>query len=99
MLRPSVDRIDDYVGYTLTNIQLMTWQENNTKSHSDRKIGKNKSQLRAVIQLNKDEAFVKEYHSVNQAARETGLRSTSIIQCCRGNNKSSGGYLWRYKLD
>jgi hypothetical protein len=30
--KPSVDRIDDYKGYSFDNIQLMTWKENNKKN-------------------------------------------------------------------
>jgi len=30
-IRPSIDRLDDYKPYTFSNIQLMTWRENNKK--------------------------------------------------------------------
>lgn len=32
-IRPSVDRICNAAGYSFDNIQLMTWRENNEKSH------------------------------------------------------------------
>ena len=35
--KPSVDRKDDYIGYTISNIQLMTWQENMSKWHNRNK--------------------------------------------------------------
>jgi len=35
-LAPSVDRIDDNVGYMFSNMQLVTWVENMEKSHNDR---------------------------------------------------------------
>ncbi len=36
-LAPSVDRIDCTKGYTLNNIELMTWQENSDKGVAERK--------------------------------------------------------------
>lgn len=33
--RPSVDRKDESIGYTIGNIQLMTWKENRVKGHKD----------------------------------------------------------------
>ena len=35
--RPSVDRKNDEIGYTMANIQLMTWEENNQKGYATRK--------------------------------------------------------------
>jgi len=30
-LVPSVNRLDDYINYSLDNIELVTWKENNDK--------------------------------------------------------------------
>ena len=35
--KPSVDRINDNLGYTLDNIQLMTWDQNNQKGYESRR--------------------------------------------------------------
>ncbi len=34
---PSVDRIEDDISYTMANIQLMTWAENNKKGYDSRR--------------------------------------------------------------
>lgn len=40
--KPSVDRIDDDLGYTISNIQLVTWRENNLKDNAGRfRVGRN----------------------------------------------------------
>jgi len=40
-LKPSIDRLDDYKSYTLENIQLVTWEQNNKKKgREDTKSGK-----------------------------------------------------------
>ncbi len=36
------------------------------------------------------------YHSSMDAKRKTGADNSSIIKCCRGKLKSTGGYHWRY---
>jgi hypothetical protein len=37
MLIPSIDRINDDIGYTFSNIQLMTWGENDAKEKAKQK--------------------------------------------------------------
>lgn len=37
-----------------------------------------------------------EYGSILEAMRETGVDSTSISRCCRGKQKTAGGYHWVY---
>ena len=43
--------------------------------------------------------FIKEYPSVREAERQTGLYHSNISKCCKGlkNYKSVGGYIWKYK--
>ena len=38
---PSIDRLDDYRGYSFDNIQILTWDENRAKGHLDKVNGKN----------------------------------------------------------
>jgi group I intron endonuclease len=49
-----------------------------------------------IIQKDLNGVFIKEYPNVKQAILETQI--TSIYKCLRGKNKTSGGYLWEYKL-
>jgi hypothetical protein len=94
---PSIDRIDDYKGYTEENIQLMSWAENNAKGHADQKSGKNNKQSKAVLQFSLDGKLVGEYYSASQAYRDTAVSQGNISNCCRGKYKSAGGYIWAYK--
>jgi len=49
-------------------------------------------------QIETDE-LVKEYDSVRQSEKETGINRRHIIGCCKGTKSfnSAGGYYWRYK--
>ena len=77
MYVPSVDRIDDNIGYTISNIQLMTWGENDKKAHDDMRDGKliggNKN--KPVLQFTKDGKFIAEYISQNEASRQNEINS------------------------
>ena len=50
-----------------------------------------------ILQLNKDETFVKEWPSAYEAQRQLGIPSTNICKCLKGRYQSSGGFIWRYK--
>lgn len=97
--KPSVDRIDDYVGYTLSNIQLMTSKENLDKSYKDKINGVNNKQSKAVLQYDLDGNFIKEHYSLNQAYRDTGINDIFISYVCRGMLKTAGNYVWKYSKD
>ena len=38
----------------------------------------------------------KSYGSIAEASRETGASASSISACCRGSQKTAGGYRWVY---
>lgn len=54
-----------------------------------------KSQTKEVVQFQKNGEFVAEYYSTQEAKRCTGI--SHIDDCCRGDRKTAGGYIWRYK--
>jgi len=94
---PSVDRIDDYIGYTMANIQLVTWRENRAKACKDKKEGRNNKQNKAVEQLCKDGSIANTYHSTREASRQTGVDGGDISRVCSGKQKTAGGFRWRFK--
>ncbi len=96
-MKPSVDRIDDYKWYSIDNIQLMTWAENNSKAHRDQINGINTKQCTPVLQYDLSVNFIKEYYSMSQASRETGINRSGIYNTCVGRANKSGGYIWKYK--
>lgn len=51
-----------------------------------------------VIQYDINGNKLKEFPSLTDAAEYVGLTGTSgIAKCCKGERRSAGGYLWRYK--
>lgn len=58
----------------------------------------NKGQGTEVLQFTKDGQFVAKYSNASEASRKTGIDSSQIAHCCRGNPhyKSAGEYIWKY---
>lgn len=96
-LVPSVDRLDDYKSYTISNIRIINWKENNDKGNSDRINGINNKQSKSIIQLSKDRLFIAEYYSIHEAERQTKIPNQNIVKVCKNKRKTAGGYIWKYK--
>lgn len=95
-LTPSIDRKNDYVGYEITNIQIMTWGENDDKGHSDLKSAKLFDNHSPISQYSISGMFIKSYISQAEASRITKVNKGNIGECCRGNRKKAGGFKWEY---
>ena len=50
-----------------------------------------------VLQFTKDGELVTEYFGAREAAKQTEICPSSIIECCNGKRKSAGGFVWKYK--
>lgn len=98
-LTPSVDRLDATQPYTLDNIRLVTWVQNNDKAYEDRKSCTHVTkQCRKVEQLSIEGEHIAYFDSIAAAARATGAIRTNINSMCAGKPalKSVGGFIWRY---
>lgn len=96
-LTPSIDRIDNSIGYSFSNIQLMTWEQNNIKEKNDRKNGIDNRTNKAVLQYDKKLNFMHEYHSIRDASRKTNVHVSNIGMCCNKKRKTAGGFVWKFK--
>jgi len=98
MEAPSADRLDDSKPYTISNLKLMSFRENNAKSHEDRKSGKLiTSQNRIVEQLSRAGDVINKFYSINEAGRSIGAKSFSkITEVCKGKRKTAYNFKWRY---
>lgn len=103
---PSIDRLDDYKPYSFDNIRLVTWETNNLKGTQSQLEGINTKNCRAVRQLTMEGILVKEYFSIMNASRETGISDSKISEAAKGyatrtqgvhkNVLSAGGFKWEY---
>lgn len=94
-LKPSVDRIDDFKGYSLDNIKMVTWLDNREHQYSDIESGKGTSgkRCKALLKLDKDNNIICEYVSYNSAQRDAGY---SIEYQIKNGVKCRNGFYWKY---
>jgi hypothetical protein len=53
---------------------------------------------KAIIQYDLEDNFIKEWDSINEARDCLNYKSEmGIISNCKGRQKSSGGFIWKYK--
>lgn len=64
-----------------------------------KKISQNSAIKRKVNQYDLNGSFIKQYESLKQAEKETGIFSQNIGKVCRGQQQYAKGYLWRYADD
>jgi len=95
-LRPSIDRLDNSIGYTKTNIQLTTWETNKANGHATSKNGTDTKQLKPVNQFTLDGEFIRSYFSMHEAARQTDVTQGNISNCCNKSSHTAGGFVFEF---
>lgn len=100
MLKPSIDRINNYEHYYFDNIVLTTWKENRENLSKDLKSGKfqiKKNIHKPVNQYDLNNVFINSFVSVNDAARQLKIDESHIRRMLKGERKTCGGFIWKYK--
>lgn len=90
--RPSIDRIDVNRGYTMKNIQVMTWEDNYKKSLKERTYPHRHEVYMYSIRGKK----LKKFYSITEAAKTMGVGMGNISTVCKGNRPTCGGYVWKF---
>ena len=93
--KPSIDRKNPDYGYSLDNIQIMSWEDNRRKGDLEN----SKRITTAIIMCDFEGNIIKEFNSVKQAVNETGLSQGNIVMCCQGKRRHTGGYVFKYRGD
>ncbi len=107
-MKPSCDRDNDYKGYCLSRLTLMTWEENNNKAYRDRKNGILNKTSKAVVGTHLKTGEVIKFYSAHEATRQTGIKNVLISRVALGKKqkdgkgnwytpRSAGGYKWEFK--
>ena len=97
----------DKTNNDISNLEWVTTSENikhayriglNKPNKSKRKFnGKDKREGRHILQFDKDNNFINEFVSQNDAARAVDGVGCNIGRCCKGVYQIYKGYKWRYK--
>lgn len=84
------------------NLEWCTCQYNINYGHRKEKVkAKELNGIRSkqVEQYTIEGELIKVYPSLNEAARQTGLKLSNLNSCClnKPHYKTCGGYIWKYK--
>lgn len=79
----------------INNLEWCSYSYNNCYGNRIQKV--NKKMAKSVNQYNLNGKFLKEWESASQIQRELGYFANGICNCCNGKNKTSHGYIWKYK--
>ncbi len=91
-LKPSVDRLEDDIGYEFFNVRVVTWHQNNTKEYNNIKHKFGRKVI--VTDTNTDTNY--EFITIRDAAKFIGCGSQAVSNCVRGNRKNINNYLCVY---
>lgn len=70
-----------------------------SKSHKGLLKGAKNPKARKVAQYDLQENIIKIWDCISEAERESGLSKHSVYKCCKGERKTSGGFIWKYYED
>ena len=93
--KPSVDRLNSLLPYTIDNIKLDTWNENMNHQLQDIRNGVANNSSKPLIQY-LDRVEVARYISVSQAKRIMGYSMDSVI---RSGNKDKRGFTYKFERE
>ena len=91
-LKPSFDRIDVKKDYSFDNLQIITWQENKTKGHSECGI----LRTTPVFQTDSQGNILRRYNSIKEACEDTGCTPSCVVGVCRGKKENTKGFYFKY---
>lgn len=56
----------------------------------------NNGKSREIYQFNLENERIGTYSSMSEAEKVTNISHTTISRCCKGKQRTSGGFIWRY---
>jgi len=84
----------------VSNLEWCTHSYNNhygTARQRLRKSHLNHKSLSVPVLCILEGKIIKEYPSIREAQRMTGIKNQNIVTCCQGKTKTAGGFEWKYK--
>ena len=108
--KPEVEHINtNKVDNRIDNLKWVSHKENQNNPLTIKHIIENNAMLGKIgaehhnsipiVQLTKEEVFVKKWSCTMEVQRELGINQSNICSCCKGKRNSVGGYKWMYATD
>lgn len=84
--QPSIDRKNNKENYEYYNCQYIEFKKNQKKDRN-----------KPILQLDKQDNFIKEWNSCTNASKSLKISRGNIWSVCKGNRKLAGTFKWRMK--
>ena len=99
---PIINHIDgNKLNNNVDNLEWCSYQHNNKEAIRLKlnvaKKGKDNHRSKVITQYDKNGNFIKQWDYMSMITKELGYDYTSISKCCSGKQKTSYGYIWKYK--
>jgi len=88
MKLPTIDRENNKGNYVFSNCSYIEKSENSAKD-----------KRKAVLQFDLQGNFIKEWRSQTSAGKDLGIHLCNINSCLRKKTQTSGGFVWKYKVN
>ena len=89
---PKLNTTDNLLVQQIIERRKQKTHQNRSKATS----GANNPSAKAIRQLDLDGNIIEEFAYATLAAKKFNLDLSAIIKCCRGKQKTCGGYKWQY---
>ena len=97
MLIPSIDRIDNNLGYNFDNIQLLTYAQNREKAFEESRNGELiiNNPHKPITQYDLEGVKLNEFISISDASRKLNISKGNISLNLNGKRKTCSGYIFK----
>ena len=80
---------------TVDNLEFCDYSYNINYGTRNEKVARKNG--RPILQFSLDGVFIKEWDGARIAGKQLNIRHQSIYSNCKGERKSAGGFIWKYK--
>lgn len=100
---PTVNHLDECkTNNRFNNLEWSSYRENNLYGNHYKRVSESQrndpKKSKRIAQYDLLGNFIKEWESAQEIQRKLQINNSNVIQNCKGNVKSAGGFIWKYAI-